>query len=56
MKFWIDCISSVPFDILGGPDYLSLLGLLKIFRLSRISALIDKSNIMKESKLVRNSL
>ena len=52
IRFWFDFISSIPWDLIGGPDFLGLLGLLKISRLARISAFIDKTDIKKESKLV----
>ncbi len=52
-KFYIDLISSIPFDLIGTTDILGLLGLLKIVRLSRIQNLIEKSDVKKQNKLVR---
>jgi len=56
-RFWIDVVSTIPFDkiyssgFLG--DFFSLLGMLKIVRVSRISKIIANLNVRQDLKAVR---
>lgn len=50
-RFIIDVLSSIPFDKLsGGNNFLPLLGMLKLVRLSKISVVITNLNIKSGSK------
>ena len=50
-RFIIDLLSSIPFDKLAGNnDILPILGMLKLFRVARISDVIRNLSIKKETK------
>ncbi|CDW74307.1 UNKNOWN [Stylonychia lemnae] len=49
-RFWLDLLSSIPFDKLGNSKLLVIFGMLKIVRLSRIGKLIDSINIISQTK------
>lgn len=54
LRFWIDIMSTFPFDKVitsgGLADFVTLLGMLKIVRVSRISKIIANLNVKQESK------
>ena len=51
-RFFLDCLSSIPFDKLagGGNDILPVLGMLKLFRISRINVVIRNLNTKSDFK------
>jgi len=53
-RFAIDLISSIPMDKLGGGnDMLSIFGMLKLFRIFRMSQVIRNMNVKRSLKAVR---
>jgi hypothetical protein len=51
-RFWVDILSSIPFDSFSNADILSVIGLLKTVRLARISTIIENSNMNERIKTV----
>jgi len=51
-RFWTDLLSSIPFDKFGNSKTLTIFGMLKIVRLSRLGKLIDSLNIVSKTKTV----
>lgn len=52
-RFIIDLLSTIPFDKLaGGNDFLPILGMLKLFRVFRVSMVIRNLNIKSSSKVL----
>jgi hypothetical protein len=51
-RFWLDLLSSIPFDKLAGAsnDILPMLGMLKLFRVTRINVVIRNLNIKSDTK------
>lgn len=51
-RFWLDILSSIPFDKLAGSsnDILPILGMLKLFRVTRINVVIRNLNIKSDTK------
>lgn len=50
MRFFIDVLSSIPFNAMGGSDILPILGMLKVFRITRVSQVIRNLNMRPDSK------
>lgn len=48
--FFVDVISTIPFDYFGGPELLAMLGLMKLARLGRISTIIARLNVNEQIK------
>ena len=57
-KFWIDLLSSIPFDTLPfeSLSFLNVIGMLKIIRITRISKIIRHLNIRQETKTMLKTL
>lgn len=51
-RFWIDLVSSIPFDVIpiNGLRALNIMSMLKIVRIFRISKIIQHLNVRKEIK------
>ena len=49
-RFGIDVLSTIPFDYVGGPELLAIMGLLKLTRLRRISTIIARLNVNEQIK------
>jgi Ion transport protein len=50
-KFFLDVLSSIPFNsIESSSDFLPILGMLKLFRVSRITSVIRNLNIRADTK------
>ena len=50
MRFIVDVLSSIPFNAVGTSDILPILGMLKLFRVSRVSQVIRNLNIRADNK------
>lgn len=53
VRFWIDIVSVIPFEIMDSHELLILISLLKIFRVRRINKLIENINVVSKTKTVR---
>jgi hypothetical protein len=50
MRFILDVLSSIPFNTIGSSEILPMLGMLKLFRVTRVSQVIRNLNIRADTK------
>jgi Ion transport protein len=50
--FTLDALSCMPWDQFGDSDVFDLLGLFKIYRVSKLGAILNKLNVKSETKVV----